>query len=324
MAKVAIINGGTAGIGRAVAEALLKRDYKLGIIARGEDRLEAMQQEFGADKIAIAAADAGDHEALAAAVLKITANVGEPVLWVNALMLTSFSPFNEMLPEEFNKIVNATFIGQVNGTREALKFKSMANIVNIGSGLSYRSVPYQSAYCASKHAINGFTSSIRSELIRNKRNVEISLVQLPAINTPQFTWAQNRMSHMPQPAPPVFQPEVAARAVLKAVDENLREVLVGRSVLKLVFSDMLFPNILDRKLAGKGADMQKSDKPEPGNRENNLMQPATHPSVAHGAFDEQAANDAIIICGDKARAIIFLAIPAAIILLIILVTIWID
>lgn len=303
--KCAIVNGGSAGIGRAVVEKLLARGYSVGVIARGENRLQAMQQEFGDDRIYGASADSADHKALEKAYQAITAKFGEPEIWVNALMLTSFSPFKEMSADEFQTIINATFIGQVNGTRLALSGLAITNIVNIGSGLSYRSVPLQSAYCAAKHAINGFTSALRSELIRDNRDVALSLIQLPAVNTPQFTWAKNRMSYKPQPAPPIYQPEVAANAVMKAIDNNSRELFVGRSVLKLVFGDMVLPNFLDKKLAKDGADLQKSQMPDPGNREDNLNNPVEHASTSHGDFDNRASDKGIIVDADVARYVFF-------------------
>jgi hypothetical protein len=178
--------------------------------------------------------------------------------------------------------------------------------------LAYRSVPYQSAYCAAKHGINGFTASLRSELIRQGSRVSISLVQLPALNTPQFDWALNRLSKRPQPAPPVFEPDVAARAVMRAVEEGRREYFVGRSAIQLILGNMVFPSWMDRKLADSGAEMQKSGEDEPGGRPNNLHEPVEGiPAASDGRFNEQATDKAMIIDADRLRLAVFGALPAA-------------
>lgn len=313
MSKTAFILGGSAGVGRAVVTALRARGYSVGVIARGQARLD--QIASGDDQIAAASADVGDADALRAAVDQLIGKLGVPQIWVNCAMATSFSPFDQMEVDEFDKIVRTTFLGQVNGTRLALEHMTKGNIVNVGSGLSYRAVPFQSAYCAAKHAINGFTGSVRSELIRARRPLEISLVQLPAVNTPQFDWARNRLDHQPQPAPPIFAPEVAARAVLKAIDDNAREILVGQSVLKLVFGDMVLPAFIDRKLARDGAEMQKSDRAEPGGRADNLFDPVDHAPTAEGSFSDRASDSAFITDADRFRKMLFLGGAAALFVL---------
>lgn len=299
MSKFAIIVGGSAGVGRAIVDKLLARNFTVGVIARGEHRLSDLANSD--PKIITAAADAGDAVALDAAVTSLVSQMGAPLVWINCAMATSFSPFTEMGVDEFDKIVRTTFLGQVNGTRLALQHMTTGNIVNVGSGLSYRPVPGQSAYCAAKHAINGFTGSVRSELIREKRGIEISLVQLPAINTPQFDWARSRLNKMPQPAPPIFAPDVAADAVMKAIDENLREVFVGASVLKLVVGDMILPAFIDRKLAKEGIEMQKSDRPDPGDRPDNLFDPVDHAAVAEGSYSDRMSDKAVIMDADFLR-----------------------
>ncbi|WP_316013475.1 SDR family oxidoreductase [Roseobacter sp. HKCCA0434] len=302
--RVAIIAGGTAGVGRAVVESLLADGWHVGVIARGQDRLTTLDAEH--DNVAVARADVSDASALDAAADDLVARLGRPDVWVNCAMLTSFSPFLETEVEEFEAIVATTFLGQVNGTRAALRLMGpTGRIVNVGSGLSYRAVPFQAAYCAAKHAINGFTSAVRSELIRSGREVTLSLVQLPAINTPQFDWARNRLEMKPQPAPPIYAPQVAAKAVLRAIEKGERELLVGGSVLKLLFGDMALPAWLDRKLAKDGAEMQKSGEPEPGGREDNLFTPAEHAGTAHGRFSDRAKDEGLIVDGDLARKLVF-------------------
>ncbi|EKE44286.1 short-chain dehydrogenase/reductase SDR [Oceaniovalibus guishaninsula JLT2003] len=306
--KSAIVLGGSAGVGHAVVVALLNRGYRVGVVARGQTRLDTMQAEYG-ERIATAAADVSQADVLEAAVEKLVVSLGRPAIWVNCAMLTSFSPFDKVDADEFDRIVGTTLIGQVNGTRLALRHMDRGNIVNIGSGLGYRSIPMQAAYCAAKHGVNGFTQAVRSELIRNGRPITISLVQLPAVNTPQFDWALNRLPHMPQPAPPIFQPEVPARGVLKAIDTNAREILVGLPTLKLLFGNFMLPNWLDHMLARQGADMQMTDRPDPGDRPDNLRAPAEHPAASHGRFDDRAKPDGLIVDGDVARKAVFFGVP---------------
>ncbi len=303
--ETAVVAGGSAGVGLAVVEALIGRGYRVGILARGAERLSDLAARFG-DRVHTVVCDVSDAEAVDAAARKIVGALGMPSVWVNSAMLTAFSPFGEMDAAEFEAITDTTYHGQVNGTRAALRVMTRGNIVNIGSGLSYRPVPNQSAYCGAKHAINGFTGSLHSELIRDNSPVALSLVQLPAINTPQFTWARNRMDRKPQPAPPIFQPEVAAKAVMQAIDTDARELLVGKSVLQLVFGDMLFPGALDRKLAEDGVEAQKSDTPDPDFTPGNLDAPASHPATAHGGFDDRASEDGVIVDADRTRKGVFL------------------
>jgi len=278
---------------------LIAEGHRVGVIARGQARLDEIAALHG-DLVAVASADVGDAGALEAAVDTVLAGA-KPRIWVNCAMATSFSPFEQMEVDEFDRIVRTTFLGQVNGLRLALRHMERGNIVNVGSCLGYRPVPGQSAYCAAKHAINGFTGAVRSELLRDKRPIALSLVQLPAINTPQFTWARNRLARMPQPAPPIFAPGVAARAVMKAMRSDAREILVGGSVLKLVFGDMLLPDYIDRKLADQGFEMQKSGTPEPGGRPDNLFAPVERPSGAAGDFSDKARDRGFIVDSDLAR-----------------------
>ena len=305
----AVVVGGTTGVGRAVVDALLSAGHKVGVIARGQARLDEMALELG-DRIATAKGDAGDHEALNAAVASILPEGHTIKVWVNSAMATSFSPFEKMDPDEFERIIRTTLLGQVNGTRLALRYMVKGNIVNIGSGLSYRPVPLQSAYCAAKHAINGFTGSVRSEMIAARRPIALSLIQLPAMDTPQFTWARNRMAMMPQPAPPIYAPEVAAQAVMRAIRTDAREILVGKSVLMLVFGNMILPDYIDRKMAIAGITSQKSDVLEPGGRPDNLFASVDHPATVTGAFTARAEPKALTIDADFARKIVFFGVAA--------------
>ena len=309
MTRTAIVTGGTAGVGRAVVDALIERGCRVGVLARGEERLEELQRIFGRHRLLGVSCDVADAGAVIHAAREIRDEFGPPTIWVNAAMLTAYSPFRKMPAAEFDAIVGATFLGQVNGTRAALEVMTRGNVVNVGSGLSYRAVPMQSAYVAAKHAINGFTQSLRSELIREGAPIALSLVQLPAINTPQFGWARNRMEREPQPVPPTYQPEVAARAVLRAIDEGSREIFVGAPVLKLVLGEAAAPWLLDRQLARDGVDMQRSDRPESA-PSGNLDAPVPMRSRARGDFGADAREGGLILDADRVRAALVLGVPA--------------
>ena len=307
---VAIVLGGTAGVGRAVVERLALEGYQVGVAARGADRVAALDGAFDG-RVRAVTADVADAEGLEAAVGRLVADIGTPDVFINNAMATSFSPFEQMKADEFQRVVDVTFLGQVNGTRAALTHMNKGKIICVGSGLSYRSVPMQSAYCAAKHAINGFVSSVRSELIRKKSDVTIHLVQLPAINTPQFDWARHRFRKAPQPAPPIFSPDVAAEAVLRVIGKGWREAFVGTSVLKLIFGNFVLPNWLDRKMASDGAEMQKSDEPD-APQSGNLFEPVQQKGSAEGSYSDRAKSDGLIIDGDLARKVVFFGGAAAI------------
>ena len=231
-------------------------------------------------------------------------------MWVNNAMLTEIAPFTRYTAEEFDAVFDTTFKGYVHGMRAALRHMPMrGNIVNVSSALAYRSVPLQGAYCAAKAAINGLTASVRSELIHEGRNVALSIITLPGLNTPQFDWNKVKMPEKPRPAPPVYDPRVAAEAVLKAVRENSREVIVGRAALGLTFAQMIVPDALDRKLAAQGYDGQQadgvsaSDNPARGN----VFEPMHDESYygARGSYGDEAEKSAVTVDGDTARAAVF-------------------
>ena len=309
----AVVTGGTAGVGRAVVDALIARGHRVGVLARGEDRLEELQRRFGRDRLLGVSCDVADAGAVRRAAHEIASEFGRPSVWVNSAMLTSYSLFRDMPPEEFEAIVRATFLGQVNGDRAALEVMERGSIVNVSSGLAHAPVPMQSAYVASKHALNGFTQALHAELIHEHRPIALTLVALPGINTPQFSWARNRMSAMPQPAPPVYQPEVAARAIMRAIDTGAREIFVSASTLKLVLGNDAVPWLVDWKAGRKGIGMQRSNRPKTqGGQGGNLDAPVPMPSRAHGAYGGRARDHALIVDADRARAAAFLGLPLAI------------
>lgn len=297
---IAVVAGGTAGVGRATVDALLDRGYRVAVLARGQGRLDALQGEMG-DRVWTRSVDVGDGTALDRAADAIVADFGVPEVWVNSAMLTSFSPFEKVDEAEFRKITDTTYFGTVNGCRTALRVMARGNIINVGSGLAYTSVPNQAAYCGAKHAIEGFTQALRIEIARSERPITLSMVQLPAVNTPQFDWARNRMDQKPQPAPPIFQPEVAAKGVMQALDTDAREVLVGRSVLQLLFGNMLFPDLVEHQLAKSGVEAQQAERPASHGPDNLDGPVEDYPTKSHGAYDEKANEHGIVIDGDTAR-----------------------
>jgi short-subunit dehydrogenase len=214
-------------------------------------------------------------------------------VWVNSAMVSVFSPVKEMLPEEYKRVTDVTYLGFVYGTLAALKRmlpRDRGAIVQVGSALAYRSIPLQSAYCAAKHAISGFTDSLRCELIHDKSRVHVTMVQMPALNTTQFGWVKSRLKHKAQPVPPIFQPEVGARAVYWAAHHNRRELYVGMSTVEAIVGNKVAPGILDHYLGRKGYSSQQTSEPESPDRPNNLWEPLPGDHGAHGSFDQRARD----------------------------------
>lgn len=306
MSRVVVITGASAGIGRATARAFATRGWAVGLIARGEDGLEAAKREIErrGGRAAHVVADVADPEAVERAADALADELGPIAVWVNDAMITAYSPFEEMEPDEFRRITDVCYHGQVNGTRAALRHMRVwdrGTIVNVGSGLAYRSVPLQSAYCGAKFAIRGFTDALRSELIRDGSRIRLSMVHLPGVNTPQFDVGLNRLPMRPQPAPPVYQPELAARAILRAAYEAPRELWVGMPVLKLIAGQWVAPAYVDDVLADAGFKGQQSEIPEPGGRPNNLFSPVPGDRGAHGRYDDRACENGLIVDPDRLR-----------------------
>lgn len=290
------ITGASAGIGRAAARAFAARGHRVGLIARDTERLQAACREVEAagGRGLAAPADVSDAEALDRAAELIERELGPIDVWVNAAMATVFAPFHAVAPHEYRRATEVTYLGFVHGTQSALKRmrpRGRGSIVQVGSALGYRSVPLQSAYCGAKAAIRAFTDSIRSELIHDGIDVHLTTVNMPALNTPQFDWARNKMRHRPQPVPPIFQPEVAARAILLAAEHpRRREIYVGRTAVMAVFGNMVAPGLLDRLMAKKGYRGQLTEEQERPGRPDNLFEPVRDASHgAHGRFDRRAS-----------------------------------
>jgi len=291
--NVVVITGASAGVGRATAQCFGRQGAAVALIARDRDRLEAAcreVEEAGGRAIAIVA-DVAEAGKLAEAAERVENELGPIDVWVNNAMVSVFSPFKEMTPEEFKRVTEVTYLGAVYGTFAALGKMLPRNrgvIVQVGSALSERSIPLQSAYCGAKHGIRGFTDSLRCELLHDRSRVRLTMVQLPALNTPQFGWVKSRLPNKPQPVPPIFQPEVAARAIVWAASHPRREFYVGLPTLKAMWGNKFIPGLLDRYLAKFGYSSQQTAEPEPPDRPDNLWQTVPGPFAAHGSFDDRA------------------------------------
>ena len=291
--EVVVITGASAGVGRATARAFARRGARIGLLARGEDGLEGARADVekdGGEALAIPTdvAHSKDVEAAAEAVEKRFGPIG---IWVNNAMTTVFSPLRKITPEEFKRATEVTYLGTVYGTMAALKRMYTRNrgcIVQVGSALAYRSIPLQAPYCGAKHAIRGFTDSLRSELIHDRSNIHLTMVQMPALNTPQFSWCKTTLPRHPQPVPPIFQPEVAAEAIVWAAHHKRREIYVGGPTILAIEGNKIAPGWLDHYLARTCYDGQQTDEPVGRDRPNNLFDPVSGDAGAHWIFDDRS------------------------------------
>src|SRR5690242_9743159 len=293
--KTVVITGASAGLGRAMAREFAKHGANIGLIARGMDGLQAANdevEELGGHPY-IAQCDVSDAEAVENAAQKIEEFFGSIDVWINNAMISVFGPFKKIEPKDFEHVTDVTYLGQVYGTSAALKRmlpRNKGTIILIGSALAYRGIPLQSAYCGAKHAIHGFFESLRSELIKEESNVKLSMVQLPAMNTPQFGWVKSYLKNKPKPMGKIFEPEVAAKAVVSIAQHPERELYVGYPTVKTIWGNKVAPGFLDDYLAKTGYSGQQTDEPESPDRENNLWHPLPGDHGAHGTFDEEATN----------------------------------
>lgn len=310
--QVVVVTGASAGIGRATVRALARRGAHIGLIARGIDGLEAARQEVEelGGRALVLPADVADADAIEAAAARVEEELGPIDVWVNNAMVSVFSPVREMKPEEFRRVTEVTYLGYVYGTLAALKRmlpRDEGVIVQVGSALAYRGIPLQSAYCAAKHAIQGFCDSLRSELIHDGSSVRLTMVQMPAVNTPQFRWEKSRLPHEAQPVPPIFQPEVAADAILHAIDHDRREIYVGWPTVKAVVGNKIAPAYADHYLAKHGYDSQQTDQPRDPSRPYNLWEPVPGDPGAHGVFDDRARSHSSQLWLDEHRTLLAVA-----------------
>jgi short-subunit dehydrogenase len=296
--EVVVITGASAGVGRATVRAFAARGASIGLLARGQEGLEAAKREVeaaGGKALAIPT-DVADAGAVEEAARRIEEELGPIDIWVNNAMTSVFSPFKEMNAEEFKRVTEVTYLGYVHGTMSALKRmlpRDRGTIVQVGSALAYRGIPLQSAYCGAKHAIQGFTESVRSELFHDKSNVWITMVQMPALNTPQFEWVKSRLPHKSQPVPPIYQPEVAAEAIYWAAHNHRRELNVGANTSIFLWGNKLVPLFGDWYLSRTGYKSQQTQEPRDPNQPDNLWQPVAGDHGAHGDFDEQAKEESL-------------------------------
>jgi NAD(P)-dependent dehydrogenase (short-subunit alcohol dehydrogenase family) len=290
---VVVITGASAGVGRATAWAFAKRGALLGLLARGQEGLDATCQDveaLGGKALAIQT-DVANADQVEAAAARVEQELGPIRVWVNNAMTTVFSPVKETSPDEFRRVTEVTYLGAVYGTMAALKRmlrRDQGCIVQVGSALAYRSIPLQAAYCGAKHGLKGFTDSLRTELLHDGSQVHLTMVQLPALNTPQFSWSKTRLPRQPQPVPPIFQPEVAADAIVWAASHRRREVYVGMPTVKAILGQKIIPGWLDRYLARTGYEAQQASAYIRPNRADNLFAPVHGDHGAHGVFDSRS------------------------------------
>jgi short-subunit dehydrogenase len=295
--NVVVLTGASAGVGRAAARAFARAGADLALIARAEDRLEAARQEAeeaGVRAIAISA-DVADPDQVEAAAERAENELGAIDIWVNNAIATIFARVIDISPEEFRRATEVTYLGTVHGTMSALRRMQPRNrgtIVQVGSALAYRAIPLQAAYCGAKHAIKGFTESLRVELMHDKSAVRLTMVQLPALNTPQFDWARSRMQRRAQPVPPIYQPEIAAEAIVFAAAHPRRELYVGGTTVLTIAGQRIAPWFGDRYLARRGFESQQTEEQE-SERPDNLFDPVLGDQGAHGRFTARSKGRSI-------------------------------
>lgn len=316
MSRIAVITGAGAGVGRATALEFARHGYDVALLSRDPERLESLATAIrtqGQRALAIPT-DVADAAQVDAAAGRVEAELGPMDTWVNVAMATVFAPVSDLTPDEVLRATQVTYLGQVHGMMSALRRmreRRYGTIVNVGSALAYRSVPLQSAYCGAKAAIRGFTDSLRSEIIHDGLDVNLTMVHLPAVNTPQFDWALNKMKRKAQPVAPIFEPEVAARAIHFAATHHRREVWVGYSTVQAILGNRIAPALLDKYLARTGYSGQLSDIPLPADAPSNLFEPVSGYQTAHGRFDNRAMDMSWEMFTDRHRNMVFAGVAVA-------------
>lgn len=291
--RIAVVTGASAGVGRATVRAFARAGFDVGLIARGEAGLAgaAADVEAAGGRALQLPTDVADFAAVRAAAQRVEAELGPIDLWVNDAFAGVFSPFMDMTMEEFHRVTEVTYLGQVHGTRAALEHmlpRDRGAIVLVGSALAYRGIPLQSAYCGAKHAIQGFQDSLRSELLHMKSRITLSMVQLPGVNTPQFDWIRTHVRGRPKPTGAIYQPEVAARAIRFAAESGRKEVIVGMPAFDAIWANVFASPLLDRYLARTGYRSQQARQPVSPDRRDNLFEPVPGDFGAHGRFDARS------------------------------------
>jgi len=302
--RVVVITGASGGIGRASAEEFARRGDRLALLARGETGLAAAERralELGADRVLAIPLDVADAEAVEGAVARVEGELGPIEVWVNVAFTSVFARFDDISPQEYRRVTEVSYLGYVYATMAVLRRmreRDRGTIVQVGSALAYRGIPLQTAYCGAKHAIQGFHEALRCELLHDKSAVKVTMVQMPAVNTPQFSWVLSRLPRHAQPVPPIYQPEVAARAVVYAADHpERREYWVGASTVGTLVANAVAPGLLDRYLARTGFKAQQTGQRRPPDQPVNLWEPADGPDGrdfgAHGVFDRRAHVESV-------------------------------
>lgn len=318
---VVVITGASAGVGRACVRAFADNGYDIALIARGVEGLEGAKKEVEGrnQKAAYYSLDLADADAIEAATERIERELGPISIWVNNAMNSVFSPIKEMTPEDYKRVTEVTYLGQVYSALSALKRmrqRDKGKIVFVGSALAYRGIPLQSAYCAAKHAIEGFYDSLRTELMHDKSNVKISIVQLPALNTTQFGFVKSRLPNKPQPMGTIYQPEIAADAIFFAAHNDRREIMVGWSTLKAIIGNKIAPWYADRVLANSAFKGQQTKEPEDPDRNHNLWEPIPGDHGAQGNFGKNAKSFSMELWLTKHRSYVTIVLLIIIALLI--------
>lgn len=317
--EVVLITGASGGVGRAAARAFARDGARVGLLARGRDGLEAARREVErlGGRGLVLQADVADWRQVEDAAKRLEEAFGPIDVWVNNAMVTVMSPVKETREEEFKRATEVTYLGVVYGTLAALRRmlpRDRGTIVQVSSALAFRSIPLQAAYCAAKHAVVGFTESLRSELIHDRSRVHVTMVHLPGLNTPQFTWSKSRVSRHPQPIPPFYQPEVAADAIAWAARHRRRELSVGHRTLMAIWGNRLAPGYLDRRLAESAYSRQQTSELIPPDRQNNLWEPLPGDPGAHGPFDDRARKRSLELWLAKHRGAAAAGAAAALLL----------
>jgi NAD(P)-dependent dehydrogenase (short-subunit alcohol dehydrogenase family) len=295
MKQVVVITGASAGVGRATAIAFAKRGARIGLLARGQDGLAAAKRDVescGGTAVMVPT-DVANADQVESAAETIERELGPIDIWINNAMTSVFSPIDQLRADEIRRVTEVTYLGTVYGTMSALKRmrpRNRGTIVQVGSALAYRAIPLQSAYCAAKHAVQGFTESLRCELLHDRSKVRVRMVHLPALNTPHFSWAKSRLPRKPQPVPPIYQPEIAADAIVWAASHHRRELQVGLPTVVAVEGNKVLRGLMDRYLARNGYDSQQTAEAVERDRQDNLWQPLPGDRGVHGDFGDRASS----------------------------------